>query len=77
MLGNVLGCPIEAGVVRPLVDDAEIAVKGRQGGDAVFCKDGQAQAVDQFRYAVVDFRVDVVRATAKNDGPLVVLFEVI
>ena len=51
MLGDVLGSPVEAGVVRPLIDDAEVAVKGRQGGNAVFGKDGQAQAVDQFRDA--------------------------
>ena len=76
MLCDVLGSPVEARMVGPLVDDAQVARELAQGSDAVFGKDGQAQAVDEFRDAVVDFRVDVVRTAAEDDGPLARLFQV-
>ena len=64
-------------MVRPLVDDAQVARELAQRCHAVFGEDGQAQAVDEFRYAVVDFRVDMVRAAAEDDGPLTGLFQVV
>ena len=77
MLRDVLGRPVEAGMVRPLVDDAQVARELAQRCHSVFGEDGQAQAVDEFRNAVVDFRVDVVRASAEDDGPLSRFFQVV
>ena len=69
---DVLRCPIQAGMVGPLVDDAQFLRQVSQGSDAVFRQDGQAQAVDELRDAVIDFRVDVIGTAAEDDGPVAV-----
>lgn len=77
MLHDVLRCPIETGMIGPLVDDAEVAVKLPKVGDTVFTEDGESQAVNELRNAVVDFRIDVIRTAAKDDCSVAGLLEVV
>ena len=75
MLLYILGSPVEARVVRPLVDDAQVARELAQGRYTILCEDGQAEAVDELRNTMVDFRVDVIGTAAQDDAPFAFLFQ--
>lgn len=73
MLFDILSCPVEAGMIGPLVYDAQVSRELAQRSYAVFGQDGEAQAVDEFGDAVIDFRIDVIGTAAEDDSPFAFL----
>ena len=67
-LGDHLGSAVEAGVVHPLVIDAQVALHLPQVGNGVLGEHGQAVAGDQLGNGVVDLSVVVVGAAGQHDA---------
>ena len=67
-LGDDLGGVVEAGVVHPLVDQADGALEFAQVGNRVFGEHGQAEAREQLGDRVVDFGVVVVGTAGEHDA---------
>ena len=73
-LADKLRRHIQAGMVHPLVAHAQgmLAMEGR--GDAVLGQHRQTIGGNQLRHTVVNFRVNVIRATRQHDAlPMVFL----
>ena len=64
------GCGIEPGVVHPLIRDDQGPLRAAQVGDGVLRQHRQVEGGDHLRQAVVDLRVDVVRASGQDDTAL-------
>ncbi len=65
---DVGGSRIEAGVIHPLIEHDERPLGGSQVRDGVLGEDGKAVRMNHFRDAVVDLRIQVIRASCQNDA---------
>ena len=71
-----LGRFIQSGVVHPLVRDDERTFNFGQMRDTVLCQYSNAIGCDQFRYAVIDFFIDMVWTAGKYDALHMVIAEI-
>ena len=60
-------------MVHPLIHGDSRPLNGCQMGNAVFRENGYIIGSDQFRNAVVDLRINMVRASGKHDSTLVIV----
>ena len=70
MLAGDLCRMVEACVIAPLVHDGEARALDGQMINGVLGKNGQMVALDHLRDAVIDFRIDVIRAADEQNGLL-------
>ena len=70
LLLHELRCPVETGVVHPLVRDDEGPLDLSEMGNRILCQHGEVVGGDELRNAVVDLRIAVVGSAGQNDAPV-------
>ena len=63
-------------MIHPLVGNDERTFGCSEVGDGILCQYGKIVGIDQFRYAVVDLRVDMIGTARKDDASFVICFHI-
>ena len=65
---------IETGMVHPLIHYIDGTLYRIQVRDRIFCQHSDIVGINKLRQTVVDFRIDVIRASGKDDPPVAGIF---